>query len=105
MDNSNAKNQKRLATLNQIFAEYDLPRDLYFQLRVQISVFDDQKTVNENKNFLAELPIRLKIQTCMYIYSEYYEQIPYLQGQSEGFLGWICPHLKQVFYPADQYIF
>ena len=39
------------------------------------------------------------------MYKESYENIPYLGGQSESFLAWICPLLKQVFIQADQYIY
>lgn len=56
-------------------------------------------------NFLEDLPFRLKCCTIMYLYKESYERIIYLKNQGESFLGWICPLLKQVVIPEDQYIY
>lgn len=54
---------------------------------------------------LDDLPYRLKIQTCMNLYKDYYEKVRFLSQQNENFLGWICPHLKQVFMPAEDFIY
>jgi hypothetical protein len=71
----------------------------------QLQYVDDKTTLQENKNFLEELPFRLKIKTIMHIYKESYENIYYLREQSDNFLGWICPLLKQAFIPIEQYIY
>ena len=41
----------------------------------------------------------------MYIYSSKYECIDYLRDQSEQFLSWICPLLRQEYCPMDQYLY
>ena len=47
----------------------------------------------------------MKIKTIMHLYREQYESIIYLKSQSDGFLGWICPLLKQSFISQQQYIY
>ena len=85
--------------------KYHLPTELYIQLLINSKAFDDQKTMDENKKFLDDLPYRLRIKTVMHIYQELYECVPFLNTQSENFLGWICPHLKQAFMPIEQYVY
>jgi len=41
----------------------------------------------------------------MHLYKQHYEKINYLSQQSESFLAWICPLLKQAFIPTEQYIY
>jgi CRP-like cAMP-binding protein len=41
----------------------------------------------------------------MHLYKDSYESIHYLKLQSDSFIGWICPLLKQVFIPIEQYIY
>lgn len=45
------------------------------------------------------------MRTNMYLYNAEYMKCPYLAGQNENFLGWICPLLKLTYVPIDQYIF
>lgn len=54
---------------------------------------------------MDSLPFRLKIKTIMHLYKESYESIHYLRFQSDSFIGWICPLLKQVYIPIEQYIY
>lgn len=72
---------------------------------IQCQAFDDQQSIIETKNFLDELPYRLKIKTVMHIYREHYELIPYLKRQNETFLSWICPQMKQNFLPREEYVY
>lgn len=50
--------------------------------------------MDETKKFIEKLPHRLKVKTIMYIFKNSYEKIPYLNMQTEAFLGWICPLLR-----------
>ena len=54
---------------------------------------------------MQDLPYTTKVKTIMYIYKNQYESISYLQDQSQNFLSWICPLLKQIYVPMDQYIY
>lgn len=105
MDHENDTASLRTDVLNKILTDYKIPQTLYFQLLIQKSAFDDNKTLNETKNFLNDLPYHLKIKTCMHLYQELYELVPYLNKQTTSFLGWICPLLKQTFMPEEEYIF
>ena len=104
-DSMNSKNQEKNDVLNKIFREYRIPTDLYIQLITHIENYDDKKTLRETREFLDGLPFRLKLRTIMFLYKEHYQNITYLKTQSENFLGWICPLLKQVIVPEEQYIF
>ena len=62
--------------------------------------------MTELKEFLDDLPYRLRIRTTMYLYKEHYEKIDFLKDESsENFLAWICPLLSQVYIPMDQYVY
>ena len=45
------------------------------------------------------------VKTRMVIYQNKYESVHFLKDQSELFLGWICPLLKQEYCPMDQYLY
>ena len=41
----------------------------------------------------------------MYLYEKQYSNIHFLKDQSDSFIGWVCPLLKQCYIPVEQYIF
>ena len=41
----------------------------------------------------------------MYLYSKQYSNIQFLKDQSDSFIGWVCPLLKQCYIPIEQYIY
>jgi hypothetical protein len=71
--------QEKLIVLNRLLTEYKLPKDLYFNLRAQLQVQDSKKTLQENMNFLEELPFRLRMRAVMFIFHEFHEHVPFLR--------------------------
>lgn len=58
--------------------------------------------MSDIKEFLDDLPYRLRIRTTMYLYKDAYDNVDFLKhNQSENFLAWICPLLTQIFIPMD----
>lgn len=41
----------------------------------------------------------------MHMFEEHNKTIYFLRFQNENFLGWICPHLKEIYVPQDQYVY
>ena len=82
-----------------------MPQDLYYKLRDVIKNNYDPNQQKEIAEFLEDLPYRSMVKTIMYIYSSKYECIEYLRDQSEQFLSWICPLLRQEYCPMDQYLY
>lgn len=106
IDQTMASNQKHIDVLNKIYIDQGLiPTDLYNDLYNQITTIDDKKDLNEKLTFLEDLPYRLKITTVMCIYQRVYTKVDYLNVQSENFLGWVCPLLKQEIIPVESYVY
>ena len=52
IDTNLANKQDKINILNKMLKEYHLPTEIYIQLLINSSAFDDQKTMDETKKFL-----------------------------------------------------
>ena len=76
-DNQNATYKDKLATLNRIFHENQLPIELYKRLKDSLIVNrEDNKEINI---FLDELPHKLKLETSVCIYKNTIKSIRFLK--------------------------
>ena len=105
-DASKSKNVARKATLDRINTEHKLPPRLYFTLLNFIENAECDKNQSELNEFLDSLPFRLKLRTIMAVYEERYMSIKYIKDMNNyNFIAWICPLLKTIIIPIDQYIY
>lgn len=104
-DEMNQKTQDRVNVLNRLYKENRFPSDIYYTLLNQIQNYSQHSSQDEIKEFLDDLPYRLKLRTVMYVYKDLYSQIPFLNKQIDNFIAWIFPLLNQIFIPMDQYIY
>jgi len=81
-----------------------LPLDLYQRLRQAVK-YDFNKDKNDINSFVMDLPHKLKLETSLYIHEHTYKKIDFFKGRSSAFIAWICPLLKPMPYPENQYIF
>jgi hypothetical protein len=92
--------------LNRLFKEHNIPSEIYYQIKTSITNQESTKDMTDIKDFLDDLPYRLRIRTTMYLYRDAYENVEFLNNEkSENFLAWICPLLTQIFIPMDQYVY
>lgn len=105
-DQINQKNQEKINVLNRLFKEHNIPSEIYYQIKTSITNQESTKDMTDIKDFLDDLPYRLRIRTTMYLYRDAYESVEFLKNEkSENFLAWICPLLTQIFIPMDQYVY
>lgn len=104
-DEMNQQTQEKIHVLNRLYKENNLPNDIYYTLLNQIQNYSLHSSQDEIKEFLDDLPFRLKLRTILYIYKDLYSQIPFLNKQIDNFIAWIFPLLNQMFIPMDQYIY
>ena len=105
-DATKSQNMAKKATLDRINTEHRLPPRLYFTLLNFIENAENDKNQDELNEFLDSLPFRLKLRTIMAIYEERYMSVKYIREMNNyNFIAWICPLLKPLNVPIDQYIY
>ena len=62
----------------------------------------DQEDINQ---LVSELPHKLKLEVSLYIHESTYKKIDFFRGRSSAFIAWICPLLKPLPFPENQYIY
>ena len=77
-DEMNQQTQEKIHVLNRLYKENNLPNDIYYTLLNQIQNYSLHSSQDEIKEFLDDLPFRLKLRTILYIYKALYSQIPFL---------------------------
>lgn len=75
-DSSQAKLKEKIATLNGIKSDYEIGPELYDELRIAIK-YDHSKNYNDVKQFLEELPYKLRIELAMEIHKDIYTNIEF----------------------------
>jgi hyperpolarization activated cyclic nucleotide-gated potassium channel 1 len=103
-DASQAKLKEKIATLNDIRSDYDIGPELYDELRIAIK-YDHSKNYNDVKQFLEELPYKLRIELAMEIHKDIYTNIEFFNAKDKSFIAWVGPLLKPLLASEQEYIF
>ena len=70
-----------MLVLDRINKEHTMTTELYYQIKSSILNQENTKEVNEMKDFLNDLPYRLRIRTTMYLYQIQYRSIDSLSDE------------------------
>lgn len=97
MDNSNARYQEKLGTLNKIYKEYCLPLDLYIKTKKAMG-YEKQNDINDVTSFLDDLPHKIKTEVALYVYESRYQKIKFFKDRNVSFVLWMCPLLKPLIF-------
>jgi hypothetical protein len=103
-DSKEAFVKEKMATLNEIEKEYGIPHTLYDSLRLSIK-YDHGKNYNDFKQFMDELPYKLKIELSYLIHSKLYMEVEFFNEKDKSFIAWVGPLLKPTFCSELEYIF
>lgn len=95
---------EKLETLNQIQNKYNLPPRIYTDLKKSIG-YDFQNSNAEERQFVDQLPEKLKIEVNLFIFEDRYKNIYMLKNKTSAFISWTCPRLKPQFYQHDSPVF
>jgi proline dehydrogenase len=79
-DQINQKNQEKINVLDRLFKEHNIPSDIYYQIKTSIANQESTKDMTDIKDFLEDLPYRLRIKTTMYLYKDAYENVEFLKS-------------------------
>lgn len=97
LDSRSAAFEERMEILNRIQSEYQIPLDLFLQLRQQLHHASDKDFTDLNR-FIEDLPKNLKGKTAWYIHEETWKKFQlfknYLRKGNHCFLAWFAQHLK-----------
>ena len=77
-DQINEKNLEKMSILNRLFKENNMQPNLYYKLKDSIEKQDNEQEKDEIKDFLEDLPYRLRLRTTMYLYKEAYTTVTFL---------------------------
>ena len=50
--------------------------------------------MEDMKQFVQDLPEKLRVTTSLYIYEERYRNIKFFLDKRVDFIAWLCPRLK-----------
>ena len=103
-DASQAKLKEKIAVLNDIRSNFDIDPEMYDKLRIAIK-YDCSKNYTDTKEFLEELPQRLRAELAMLIHRDIYTNFPYFFGKDKIFIAWIGPKLKGMIVSDLEYIY
>ena len=78
-DQTNARYQERLVTLNKIYKDYKLPLDLYIKLKKSM-FYENKKDIHDLSKFIDELPHKLKTEVSLHVYESRYENIKFFKN-------------------------
>ena len=104
MDQRTANFGERTEILNRIHQDYNLPIDLFLDLRKQINHAYD-KDVEDLNDFISELPMNLRGKTAWYIHEDTWKKFGFFKEyQSSGahnFLAWLALRLRPALISSD----
>lgn len=63
------------------------------------------KDVQQESEFVENLPLSLKQELSKYIYKEVYSSVDFLKTKKALFISWICPLLKSIVTSPKEFIF
>ena len=104
MEEQSAIFQEKIAVLDRLQSDHNLPVKLYSKIKKNIrsNFITDARSVAD---FVEKLPINLKQEVTLVIYEPVYTNVDFLKGKSNHFLAWICPILKSRIAQQGEYIF
>lgn len=103
-DNKGVTFKDKMAMLNRLQAEYDLPLKLCSNIVKNLSSsFEKQK--DEKAEFVEDLPPGLRNELCVHMYKEIYKHISFVKSKSIEFISWICPLLQLSIKMKDEFIY
>lgn len=91
-DSSETKLKEKFSTLNEIKNDYKIEPELYDELRIAVKN-DHSKDFIDIKQFLEELPYKLRLELALKIYKEIYINIEFFNKKDKNFIAWIGPLL------------
>jgi CRP-like cAMP-binding protein len=96
-------NQK-IENLNKINIKYNIGLELYQKIRQSFvqNLNSDLEEVNE---FIKEVPAHLQGEVARIIHRDTINKIDFFFGQTNSFIGWVCPLLKPYYIQKDQMIY
>lgn len=109
-DSQQASLKLKLATLEGIQKQHDIPREFYREMKRTIN-FEHSKSVDGLGDLLASLPLKLKIDLGKLIHKDVEEFLFFKQLQtenlkmSESFLSWVGHRLLPRLCQRSQYIY
>lgn len=77
---------------------------MFKQIKQRVS-YECRNSIENERQFVGQLPIKLRTKINLFIYEDRYWNIPFIQNKSDLFISWICPLLKLHHYPKRACVF
>ena len=90
--------------LNRIYKDYCLPLNLYENVKQSLR-YQYKNDIEDLVDFIAELPIDLKVEVSFFVFESTFKEIEFFKGRPLTFIAWICPLLRPELKSKQQYIF
>lgn len=104
LDAKAGKLQEKFETLNNIKEDYRIPYDLYRRLRLALN-YDHSKNIDEQQQFLSELPHSLKVELSVVMHQDLVKGIKFFRHKSPHFIAFVMPFLRPIKVEKNQYIY
>lgn len=103
-DSAEASYKEKIATLNEIQAEYSINIDLYNRL-VKTIKYDHSRKSKDVLEFMGELPHKLKLELAMEIHKRMYSTVTFFQNKDKSFIAWVGTVIRPINIQESEYIF
>lgn len=105
-DSSAAENMERLLLLNNFRQKYDIPDELYAEVRTTIKAVDSQQELEERDRFLDGLPPIQRNELMLHFHEKEFSKFPFFHSVGDRtFTSWIAAHLRPKVYTQGQIIY
>ncbi|TNV85840.1 hypothetical protein FGO68_gene9701 [Halteria grandinella] len=103
-DSQEAQLKEKISTLNQIASEYEIDLELFNKLTKTLR-YDHSKKTKDYKQFMEELPSKLRMELAHAIHSSMYSTVAFFQGKEKSFIAWVSRHIHPMHFDEDDYIY
>lgn len=94
-DSSSAEQMERLLLLNKCNDQYDIPKDLYSEIRNSIKMADANQELEERERFLNYLPPVQRMEMMMHFHEKEFSKYPLFKKVGDrALISWIAGNSK-----------
>jgi Ion channel len=104
IDSRETQLKEKIATLNEIAAEYHLDLDTFNRL-VKTIKYDHSKKQKDTLHFMEELPHKLKLELAMIMMKKMYANVEFFKDKERSFIAWVARLIRPMNVEEVDYIY
>lgn len=103
-DNGDTILKEKIAILNGITQRYSIDTQLFGKL-LRVLRYDSSKNDRTTKQFMEELPLKLKQELTIQMHISAYKNVKFFKGRELAFIAWIAPLITELQIESGDYFY